>query len=160
MENLLIDKVDKIDGYVNFSTILITSRVIVTVILYKCHYGKKELDMSFPRYEVFKDSKNEFRFNLKSKNYEVILTASEGYTNKSDCVHAIGICQINSQYDSDYDKRTTLSGKYYFTLRSNNGRDIGRSEDYNTISARDEGIKDVKRDGSTKTVVDLTLATV
>lgn len=116
--------------------------------------------MSYPRYEIFKDSKGEFRFRLKSKNYETILTASEGYNHKSDCQNAISICQRNSQYDSNYDKRTTVSGKYYFTLRSDNGRDIGRSEDYNSSYARDEGIKDVKRDAPTKTIIDLTLAPV
>lgn len=114
--------------------------------------------MSYPRYEIFKDVKGEFRFRLKSKNYEIILTASEGYINKSDCKDAISICQRNSPYESDYDKRTTSSGKYYFVLRSDNKKDIGRSEDYNTVSARDEGIKDVKRDGPTQTIEDLSLA--
>src|SRR5688572_17827259 len=103
--------------------------------------------MSYPRYEIFKDVKGEFRFRLKSKNYEIILTASEGYINKSDCKNAISICQRNSPYESDYDKRTTSNGKYYFVLRSDNKKDIGRSEDYSTAWARDEGIKDVKRDG-------------
>lgn len=112
--------------------------------------------MSFPRYEISKDTRGEFRFNLKSKNGQVILTASEGYTNKSDCRTAIGICQRNSPYDRNYDRRTTWNGKYYFTLRSDNGRDIGRSEDYNTSSGREEGINDVKRDGPTQTVHDLT----
>lgn len=112
--------------------------------------------MSYPRYEVFKDVRSEFRFRLKSKNHEIILASSEGYTNKSDCLNAIGICQRNSPHDRHYDKRTTTGSKYYFTLRSDNGRDIGRSEDYNTSSARDEGIKDVQRDGPTQTVVDLT----
>jgi uncharacterized protein YegP (UPF0339 family) len=116
--------------------------------------------MSYPRYEVFKDSKKEFRFHLKSKNHEIILTASEGYNNKSDCLNAIGICQRNSPYESDYDKRTTWTGKYYFVLRSDNKKDIGRSEDYNSSSGRDEGINDVKKDGPTKTVVDETLVGV
>lgn len=116
--------------------------------------------MSYPRYEVFKDTSRNYRFRLRSKNYETILTASEGYVNKSDCMNAIGICQRNSPFDRFYDKRTTVSNKYYFTLRSENGRDISRSEDYNTSWSRDEGISDVKRDGSTKTVVDLTLAAV
>ena len=83
--------------------------------------------MSYPRYEIFKDSKKEFRFHLKSKNYEIILTASEGYVNKSDCQNAISVCQRNSPYESDYDRRTTLCGKPYFVLRSDNKKDIGRS---------------------------------
>jgi uncharacterized protein YegP (UPF0339 family) len=116
--------------------------------------------MSYPRYEIFKDSKGEYRFRLKSKNYEIILTASEGYNHKSDCQNAISICRKNSPYDIDYDKRTTLSGKPYFVLRSDNKKDIGRSEDYSSVSARDEGIKDVKRDGATENIVDQTLVNV
>lgn len=112
--------------------------------------------MSYPRYEVFKDSKGEFRFNLIAKNYKAILTSSEGYINKSDCLIAIGICQRNSPYDRHYDKRTTWNSKYYFTLRSDNVRDIGRSEDYETSWGRDQGIEDVKKDGPTQTVVDKT----
>ena len=113
--------------------------------------------MNYPRYEIFKDQKGEFRFNLKDTNYQTILTASEGYREKSDCKAAVGICQENSPYDKNYDRRTTVSGKYYFTLRSNNGRDIGRSEDYNTVAGRDEGINNVKRDGPTKNVFDRTV---
>lgn len=112
--------------------------------------------MSYPRYEIFKDGRGEFRFNLIAVNYKVILTASEGYINKSDCERAINICQANSPYDRHYDSRTTWTSKYYFTLRSDNGRDIGRSEDYETSYGRDEGIRDVKRDGPTKTVIDKT----
>src|SRR5688572_1940674 len=112
--------------------------------------------MSYPRYEIFKDAKSEFRFNLKAKNYEVILTASEGYINKSDCKNAIGICQEQSPDDKNHDRRSNASSKFYFTLRSDNGRDIGGSEDYNTNAAREAGIADVKRDGPTQTIVDLT----
>ncbi len=112
--------------------------------------------MSYPRYEIFKDIRDEFRFNLISKNYKVILTSSEGYKNKSDCKGAIEICQKNSPFDRYYDRRSTSSGKFYFTLRSDNGRDIGRSEDYNTNSAREEGINDVKRDGVTTVIIDKT----
>ena len=112
--------------------------------------------MSYPRYEIFKDVKGEFRFNLIAANYKVILTASEGYTNKSDCVRAVNICQENSPYDKNYDSRTTWNNNYYFTLRSDNGRDIGRSEDYSTSYGRDDGIKTVKREGPTKNVVDKT----
>jgi uncharacterized protein len=112
--------------------------------------------MNYPRYEVFKDTKKELRFNLIDKNYKTILTSSEGYENKSDCYNAIGICQRNSPFDKHYDKRTTLSGKFYFTLRSDNGRDIGRSEDYGTSWSRDQGIENVKRDGPTQNVVDKT----
>lgn len=116
--------------------------------------------MLYPKYEVFKDVSKQFRFRLKSKNYEIILASSEGYINKSDCLNAVGICQVNSQYDAYIEKRTTASGKYYFVVQSTNWKDIGRSEDYNTIAARDEGIRDVKRDAVTRNIEDLTTVSV
>ena len=112
--------------------------------------------MSYPRYEIFKDTKKEYRFRLLDKYKDNILAASEGYTTKANCENAIAICQENSPYDKNYARRTTVSNKYYFTLRSDNGRDIGISKDYDTATNRDAGIEVVKRDGPTKTVVDLT----
>lgn len=113
-------------------------------------------NMSYPRYEVYKDASGDFRFRLKSAgNYETILSSSEGYKNKSDCYNAINICQRNSPYDSYYDRRTSLNSQYYFTLRSSNGRDIGISELYSSPASREQGITAVKRDGPTQTVVEL-----
>ncbi|NCU05594.1 MAG: YegP family protein [Chitinophagaceae bacterium] len=110
--------------------------------------------MSYPRYEIFKDNKGEFRFNLHSINYEIILISSEGYKEKNDCKMAILICQNHSPLDVNYDRRITHGGNYYFTLRSSNWKDIGRSEDYTTVSKRENGISAVKRDGKIKTVID------
>ncbi len=73
------------------------------------------------------------------------------YVNKGDRLYDLYSEELNNAK-----QELVLASKYYFTLRSDNGRDIGRSEDYNTSSARDEGINDVKRDGPTKTVVDNT----
>lgn len=114
--------------------------------------------MQFPKYVVFKDNRGEYRFNLYSVNAEIILTSSEGYKYKSDCLHAISICQANSPYDMYYDRRTTTTYKYYFTLRSSgNYKDIGRSEDYNTTANRENGINAVKRDGKTNNIEDKTV---
>jgi uncharacterized protein YegP (UPF0339 family) len=112
--------------------------------------------MSYPRYEIFKDTKGEFRFNLFSVNYKIILTSSERYKDKDDCKRAISICQANSPHDQYYDRRTTQSSQYYFTLRSTNWKDIGRSEDYTTSYEREDGIVAVKRDGRTHNIIDKT----
>lgn len=112
--------------------------------------------MSDPRYEIRKDSSGDFRFNLKAANNEIILSSSEGYVNKSDCRNAIGICQRNAPGDAFYDRRTASDGSFYFTLRSGNGRDIGRSETYPTVQARERGIEAVRRAGATLTVTDNT----
>lgn len=110
--------------------------------------------MNYSRYEVVRDTKKEFRFNLIANNNEVILTSSEGYVNKSDCLHAIEICQRYSPYEGYYSKRKTIREQYYFILQAGNGEGIGRSEDYPNSSVRDRGVDAVKRNGSTQNVVD------
>ena len=109
--------------------------------------------MALPRYEIFKDAKGEFRFNLFAVNGQIILRSSEGYTYTSDCQRAIAICQENSPFEQYY-RRKQSGYNYWFTLVSKNGEDIGISEMYSTSSARDNGIDAVKRDGSTKNIED------
>ena len=111
--------------------------------------------MSYPRYERYRDVSGQWRVRLRDTNYKTILHSSEGYHHLGDCTSAIEICQRNSPHDSYYDRRTTVAGQYYFTLRSDNGRDIGMSEGYGTPSARESGIANVKRDGGTRTIVDV-----
>ena len=110
--------------------------------------------MSYPRYEIYRDSKLEYRFRLKAAgNYEIILHSSEGYKNKVDCDNAVAICQENSPFEQYYERLTSNNGQYYFTLRAKNGKIIGMSEMYNSFNSREGGISAVKRDGPTKTVV-------
>lgn len=109
--------------------------------------------MALPRYEIRQDQRGEYRFNLLSVNGENILRSSEGYTYKSDCKRAIEICQQNSPHEQHY-KRGQSGLNYWFTLRANNGEDVGISEMYTTSYNRDNGIAAVKRDGPTKNIED------
>lgn len=47
-----------------------------------------------PKFEIYLDKKNEFRFRLKARNGEPIL-ASEGYTAKSGCKNGIDSVRKN-----------------------------------------------------------------
>ncbi len=108
---------------------------------------------SYPRYEVFKDSRNEYRFRLVAANYKTIL-ASEGYTSKQNCYNGIESCQRNSPNDNRYQRLTSSNYKYYFNLLAENGHIIGTSEMYESTTGRESGIDAVKRDGPTKTISD------
>ena len=37
------------------------------------------------KFEVYKDSRNEYRWRFKAGNNETIATSSEGYTERRDC---------------------------------------------------------------------------
>jgi len=43
------------------------------------------------QFELYKDVGGEYRWRFRADNYKIIATSSEGYINKSDCKHGIGI---------------------------------------------------------------------
>jgi uncharacterized protein YegP (UPF0339 family) len=93
---------------------------------------------------VLKKAANEqFMFNLKAGNGEVILT-SELYTSKAGAQNGIASVKENAPNDDRYDRRTSSSGQPYFVLKAGNGEIIGRSEMYSSTSAMENGIESVK----------------
>jgi uncharacterized protein YegP (UPF0339 family) len=93
---------------------------------------------------VIKTATNgQYYFNLKVNNNQVILT-SERYTTKAACNNGIESVKKNAKDDSNYDRKTSTNGKYYFNLKAANGQIIGTSEMYETIAGRDNGIESVK----------------
>lgn len=112
--------------------------------------------MSYPRYEIFKDSAGEFRFHLVSTNYKIIL-ASEGYTAKQGCQTGISSCQRNSPYDGLYKRLLSTNGKRYFNLIAENNQVIGTSQMYDSAEGMEVGIAAVKKDGSTRNIFDKTV---
>ena len=114
--------------------------------------------MTNPKFQIKKDNKGEFRFNLLAKNGENILRSSEGYTTKQNCQKGIASVKVNAPYDNKYERKTAINGQYYFVLKAGNGEPLGMSEMYNSASARDNGIEAVKRDAPTALVEDLTVS--
>lgn len=107
------------------------------------------------KFEIYKDTRQEFRFRLKAANGERIL-ASEGYSSKSGCQNGIASVRTNCTIDSRYDRRQASNSQPYFVLKAANGEIIGRSETYSSNSAMEAGIASVKRNGTTNEVEDLT----
>ena len=95
------------------------------------------------KFVIKKGSSGQFHFNLKAGNGEIILT-SEHYTTKAACNKGIDSVKANAKDDSKYDKKTSVNGKYYFTLKAGNGEVIGTSQMYETVAGRDNGIESVK----------------
>jgi len=107
------------------------------------------------RYEIFKGSNSQFYFRLYAVNNRIILQ-SEGYIQKAGAQNGIQSVRTNSPFDSRYRRLTSSRGKPYFTLNAENGKVIGVSEEYESLSNRDNGIESVKKNGPTAPVVDLT----
>lgn len=108
------------------------------------------------KFIITKRVNNEYQFNLKSGNGEIILT-SEGYTTKANCHKGIESVRINSQDDTRYDRKVAVNGKDYFVLKARNGEIIGRSQFYSSKSSMESGITSVKTNAPTAEIVDETI---
>jgi uncharacterized protein YegP (UPF0339 family) len=97
------------------------------------------------KFIISKRKNNEYQFNLKAANGQVILMG-EGYTAKSNCGHGITSVRENATYDSRYERKISA-----------NGQVIGTSELYETASGRDNGIASVKENAPHATIEDTTL---
>lgn len=107
------------------------------------------------KFEIILRKNNEYQFNLKASNGQVILS-SEGYTTKENCKRGIQSVKINAAFDHSFERKTSKNLKYFFNLKSTNGQIIGTSELYESESSRENGIYSVQRNAPEAEVVDLT----
>ncbi|PQA90075.1 hypothetical protein B0A69_21220 [Chryseobacterium shigense] len=108
------------------------------------------------KFVITKRVNNEYQFNLKAGNGEIILT-SEGYVQKASCLKGIESVKINAQEDARYDRRVAKNEKDYFVLKARNGEIIGKSQYYSSNSSMEAGILSVKKNAPTAEIVDETL---
>lgn len=95
------------------------------------------------KYVVSKRSNDEFQFNLKASNGEIILT-SEGYKTKVSCMNGIASVQKNSPEDSRYEVKEAKNGKFHFNLKATNGQVIEGSQLYASETTCKNGIESRK----------------
>jgi len=100
------------------------------------------------KFEVYQSGKKEeFRFRLKADNGQTILS-SEGYTSKASCINGIESVKKNSSDSKRFQKSTTPTKMFRFTMTAANNQVIGTSQNYKSESGRDNGIESVKRNAS------------
>ena len=107
------------------------------------------------KFELYKDSRSEYRFRLKAGNGEIILV-SEGYEAKAGAENGIDSVKTNAPIDARFDRKMSSNGKYYFNLRAANNQVIGTSEMYETAAGRDNGIESVKSNAPIAVIDNLT----
>ena len=105
------------------------------------------------KYVIKKGKNNEYFFNLKADNGQVILS-SEGYTTKPACESGIESVKKNSPDDSRYERKKSSNGKPYFNLKASNGQVIGKSEMYESETGMENGIVSVKKNGPNSQIVE------
>jgi uncharacterized protein len=105
------------------------------------------------KYVIKKGKNNEYYFNLKADNGQVILS-SEGYSTKSACENGIESVKKNSPDDNRYDRKKSTNAKFYFNLKAANSQVIGNSEMYESEAGMENGISSVKKNGPNSSTVE------
>ncbi|MCH2224068.1 MAG: YegP family protein [Crocinitomicaceae bacterium] len=96
------------------------------------------------KFEIKKAKNDQYHFNLKAGNGQVILT-SEMYTTKAACENGIESVKKNADNDDRYERKEAKNGKFHFNLKAGNHQIIGSSQMYADTSGMDNGIESVKK---------------
>ena len=94
------------------------------------------------KFTLFTGKNGETYFNLKAGNGEIILR-SEGYKDKASAHNGINSVRKNAPDAARYEKKTSTSGKFHFSLKAANHQVIGSSEMYDSERSCDAGIASV-----------------
>ena len=107
------------------------------------------------KFEIKRTKNEQFMFNLKASNGEIILT-SEMYKVKGSAKKGIKSVKANARVPKRFKTLTARNGEPYFVLRAGNNQVIGKSEMYSSIRSLKNGIESVKTYAPGAVVVDLT----
>ncbi len=107
------------------------------------------------KFELKTTGNGQFMFNLKAGNGEVILT-SELYKEKEGATNGIESVKANAADDARYERKTANNGAPYFVLKVTNGQTVGKSEMYSSLSAMENGLQSVKKNGPIARTEDIT----
>ena len=96
------------------------------------------------KFDLKRGGNEQYMFNLKAANGEVILT-SELYNEKPSAEQGIQSVKIHAMEDQRFERKRARSGEPFFVLKAANGEIIGESETYSSSWAMERGIRSVKR---------------
>ncbi len=108
-----------------------------------------------PKYEVLKDRKNNYFFQLRARTGDIIIT-SKAYEGKNECMKRLSALREEADFDFQefHDKQRKL---YYFNVVNHNEELIAHSENYTTKIGRGNGIMSVMRIVCDAPVQDMTV---
>jgi DNA-binding protein Alba len=109
-----------------------------------------------PKFEIYKDAAEKFRFRLRAGNGEIIATG-EAYEQHAGVIKGVKSVQKNCNSEVEdltigvagisnpkYQVTTDENGKYRFHLKASNGEIIAQSEGYESKDGCMKGIEAVK----------------
>lgn len=108
------------------------------------------------KFELKKAAGDQFMFNLKAGNGQIILT-SETYKAKASALNGIESVKKNSVIEDRFERKETSTGQPFFVLKAGNGEIVGKSETYSSSSAMENGISSVMENAAKAEIDDETL---
>ena len=96
------------------------------------------------KFELYQDKGGKFRFRLKAGNGQIIL-ASNAYADKTSAQDAIKQAQSCAKKDGCFERKEAQNGHAIFNLTDGAGHVLGKSEQYSSNSACENGIASVKK---------------
>ena len=120
------------------------------------------------KFVISKTKSEQYTFNLKATNGQVILSASESYTSPDGCNGGIASVQKNAlahvedQTVAGYETLThpkyevyqDKAGEFRFRLKAKNGENIGKSEGYKSKASCLNGIASVGKNAPDAPVIE------
>jgi uncharacterized protein YegP (UPF0339 family) len=106
------------------------------------------------KFEIKRAKDGQYYFNLLAGNGETILT-SEMYKAKASAKNGIESVKKNCILEERYEKKQSKNKKPFFVLKARNHEVIGRSEQYESSRARDNGVASVRNNGPAARIDDL-----
>lgn len=106
------------------------------------------------KFELKRNDKGQFHFNLKAGNGQIILTSGT-YAAKLDALGGIDAVRRHAPDDTRFVRKQSVQGEPYFVLKSANGEAIGKSVMYSGHSALESGIASVKSHATDARIEDL-----
>ncbi|WP_267406255.1 MULTISPECIES: YegP family protein [unclassified Chryseobacterium] len=103
------------------------------------------------KFIISKRTNDDYQFNLKAANGQVILT-SQGYNSKASCENGIESVKKNAPDDARFERLTAKDGRWYFNLKAGNGQVIGTSQMYESDNGMEKGIDSVKNNAPNASV--------
>ncbi|MGK7389840.1 MAG: DUF1508 domain-containing protein [Candidatus Cyclobacteriaceae bacterium M2_1C_046] len=102
--------------------------------------------MEGSKYEIYRDDSFLNRFRLISSQGEVLLI-SEPFRIKDIREEDISYCQSSCAEPSNFIKRDSSRGKYYFVLMSSDKKVVGISPIYSSKTMRDNAMATCQQEG-------------
>ena len=99
--------------------------------------------MRKPKFEMKSGRDGKTCYQLKNGKGDTILTGL-GIASKSEAIQVIVLVMRYGLYERRFIRKETITGKYYFQLRTPSGRVIGRSELYHSYQGRENGINAIR----------------